>query len=140
MKIGRVIFFDKITGEIILVTSEYDNAVIKKSIEEQILTFQELSERNRETFDAIELPHGAYAQDFREGRLLRIDPESQELIFEYPNPENPDEPIIPDKPLSVEIQELKHENTLLKAQNKANADRADFHEEVLTEIILKINP
>jgi hypothetical protein len=34
---------------------------------------------------------------------------------------------------------LKEENTLLKAQTQANADRADFHEEVLTEIILAIN-
>lgn len=44
------------------------------------------------------------------------------------------------KPLSEEVDELKKENALLKAQNQANADRADFHEEVLAEIILAINP
>lgn len=38
------------------------------------------------------------------------------------------------------IQQLQQENKLLKAQAQANADRADFHEEVLTEIILAINP
>ncbi|MFO1442781.1 hypothetical protein KDN24_06080 [Bacillus sp. Bva_UNVM-123] len=37
------------------------------------------------------------------------------------------------------IKELEKENTLLKAQNQALAERTDFHEEVLTEIILTIN-
>lgn len=39
-----------------------------------------------------------------------------------------------------EFDTLKQENTLLKAQSQANSDRADFHEEVLAEIILAINP
>ncbi|WP_419962118.1 hypothetical protein [Psychrobacillus sp. BM2] len=39
-----------------------------------------------------------------------------------------------------EFGSLKQENTLLKAQSQANSDRADFHEEVLAEIILAINP
>lgn len=40
----------------------------------------------------------------------------------------------------LRIAELEQENTLLKAQNKALTERTDFHEEVLTEIILKITP
>ncbi|MEK3955365.1 hypothetical protein [Psychrobacillus sp. FSL K6-1464] len=39
-----------------------------------------------------------------------------------------------------EYGELKQDNTLLKAQSQANSDRADFHEEVLAEIILTITP
>lgn len=39
-----------------------------------------------------------------------------------------------------EFELLKRENTLLKAQNQALTDRTDFHEEVLAEIILAINP
>lgn len=38
------------------------------------------------------------------------------------------------------IAQLEQENKLLKAQNIALTERTDFHEEVLTEIILKITP
>lgn len=36
-------------------------------------------------------------------------------------------------------EQLKLENALLKAQNQANADITEFHEEVLAEIILTIH-
>lgn len=38
-----------------------------------------------------------------------------------------------------ELAALKRDTTLLKAQNKVNADRSDFHEEVMTEIIVAIH-
>ncbi|WP_277585835.1 hypothetical protein [Psychrobacillus antarcticus] len=38
------------------------------------------------------------------------------------------------------IVELEKENILLKAQAQANSDRADFQEEVLTEIIMTVMP
>ncbi|MER2132583.1 MAG: hypothetical protein ABS896_09235 [Carnobacterium inhibens] len=40
----------------------------------------------------------------------------------------------------TDIEKLQQENILLKAQAQANADRADFQEEVLAEIILTIMP
>lgn len=40
----------------------------------------------------------------------------------------------------TDIEKLQQENLLLKAQAQANADRADFQEEVLAEIILTIMP
>lgn len=40
----------------------------------------------------------------------------------------------------TEIEILQQENLLLKAQSQANADRADFQEEVITEIIMTIMP
>lgn len=38
------------------------------------------------------------------------------------------------------IEQLEKENALLKAQNNALTERTDFHEEILTEIILTITP
>ncbi|WPK10606.1 hypothetical protein R6U77_12010 [Lysinibacillus louembei] len=45
------------------------------------------------------------------------------------------------KPLTQEerIHELEQENKLLKAQNTALVQQTEFHEEVLTEIILALN-
>lgn len=42
--------------------------------------------------------------------------------------------------LEKENVSLNKENALLKAQNRALCDRTDFHEDVLTEIILTISP
>jgi hypothetical protein len=139
-KIGRKIFFDLATGNLIHDTGERQGAVIETTVEQEIANFTALSERNQETFDVIELPFGAYQQDFAECNGYRVNVETRELEFSYPDPNEPDveQPFQP--PLSVEVVKLKQENNLLKAQTQANADRTDFHEEVLTEIILAINP
>lgn len=42
-------------------------------------------------------------------------------------------------PTERKIEELEQENKLLKAQNAALVEQTEFHEEVLTEIILAIN-
>ena len=39
-----------------------------------------------------------------------------------------------------DFEVLQQENILLKAQNNALTERTDFHEEILTEIILTIAP
>lgn len=122
MNIGRMIFFDKITGDKIVDTGEYKDAILKKTADEQIATFKALSERNRETFDVIELPYGAYAQDFSEGRLIGVDLKTKTPIFEYPNPENPAEPIVPPKPLSVEMDAIRREKDALEQRLQAAED------------------
>lgn len=39
-----------------------------------------------------------------------------------------------DKPLDEKISELEQKNVLLEAQSKANADRTDFHEDLIVEL------
>ena len=84
------------------------------TIEKDIQDFKALSERNRDTFDVLELEYGEYAQDFQDGRLIGVDLEKNIPIFEYPNPENPEEPIVPNVPLSVEVESLKQSEMILQ--------------------------
>lgn len=49
------------------------------------------------------------------------------------------EKVLPELSSEEKIQQLLKENNLLKAQNEALSGRTDFHEEVLTEIILSIS-
>lgn len=42
------------------------------------------------------------------------------------------------KPVEVEIEELKQENKLLKAQNNATSERADFIEDVVAEMAIQV--
>ena len=112
MKIGRKIYYEKLTGNVLVDTGERQGSVVPKTIAQDIQTFTALSERNRESFDCVELEYGQYAQDFAECDGYRVNQETKELEFSYPDPNNEDpesEPVY-QKPLSEEVEKLKLED------------------------------
>jgi hypothetical protein len=82
-KIGRRIFYEIATGNVIVDTGEKKGFVQETTIEQDILSRTLLSERNRDTFDVIELPFGKYNQDFFECNGYRVNPATKELEFNY---------------------------------------------------------
>ena len=112
MKIGRKIFYDKVTGIRIVDTGQWDDVVRNKTVDEEISTYKELSERNRSTFDVIELPYGAHAQDFAECNGYRVNVETKELEFSLRDPNKPDAPQEFGPPLTKQIEELRMENSM----------------------------
>jgi len=108
--LGKKIYYEKSTGNIIIEISESVGNVVKKTIEQDIETFTALSERNRDSFDVLELEYGQYAQDFAECNGYRVNPETKELEFSYPDPNEPEQPPVFQKALSEQIKELKAEN------------------------------
>lgn len=107
--IGRKIFYDILNGNVLLEIGEMSGYVVKTTIEQDIESFKSLSERNRDSFDYIELEFGQFAQDFAESNGYRVNPETKELEFSYldPNEEQPQDPVFR-KPLSEEIEEIKN--------------------------------
>lgn len=95
----RRIFYNLITGERIQEIGRNGDFILP-TIDQEIATFTALSERNRETFDVIELPFGAFAQDFAECNSYRVNPETKQLEFSYPDPNTPEEPQPYQAPLS----------------------------------------
>lgn len=111
MQIGRRIYFDKKTGNVIQDTGERQGDVVEATPEQDIEVFRSLSERNRDTFDYIELPYGEYQQDFMDSQEnYRVNPETKELEFSYPDPNEPEAPQEFRKPLSEEVEKLKAED------------------------------
>lgn len=110
MNIGKRFYFDRETGEILVEKGERFGDVAPTSVERDVETYTALSERNRDTFDVIELEYGQYAQDFAECNGYRVNPETKELEFSYPDPSEPEQPPVYQKPLSEQIEELKAEN------------------------------
>ena len=106
MKLGRVIYYDSLTGNVILDKGERQGSFTQTSIEQDIRIYTALFERNRDSFDYIELEYGQYTQDFAECNGYRVNPETKELEFSYPDPneEEPQEPVY-QKPLSEQIKE-----------------------------------
>lgn len=118
--IGRRIYYDKATGNVLVDTGERVGFVVPTTVEQDIQTFKALSERNSDTFDYIELEYGQYAQDFAICNGFRVNPETKQLEFSYPDPNEPEpqEPVYR-KSLSEEVAETKQaiaELTILLAQ------------------------
>lgn len=81
--VGRKIFYDLGTGNILLDTMEKENAVIMTTIEQYIATSPILYNRDRTTFDAIELPFGAYKQLFASCNGYKMNVETKTLEFNF---------------------------------------------------------
>jgi hypothetical protein len=110
-RIGRKIYYDKATGNVILDTGEKTGAVVETTIDQDFETYQALKERVRDTVGVIQLEYGQYAQDFAECNGYRVNPQTLELEFSYPDPNatEPQEPVY-QKPLTEQIEELRQEN------------------------------
>ena len=80
-KIGRKLFYELATGNIITDTGERQGSVVATTIDQDIAVFTALSERNRDTFDYIELSFGAYAQDFAECNGYRVNLDTKAIEF-----------------------------------------------------------
>ena len=116
MKVPIWIYFDKETGQVLQVTGNFEDMWLERydSIEEQIRKHSVLSERNRNTFDVLELPYGAHAQEFAECNGYRVNVETKELEFSYPDPNEPNAPQEFGPPLTEQIEELQKENATIK--------------------------
>lgn len=105
----RRIYYDKVNGNK-LVEVGFVGYVTPTTVEQDITTYTALSERNRDTFDVLELEYGQYAQDFAESNGYRVNPETKELEFSYPDPSEPEAPPVYQEPLSKQVEKLKQED------------------------------
>jgi len=120
VEIGRRIYYDVASGEVIVNTGERSGSVVVTTVEYDISVYIALSERNRESFDYIELEYEQNAKDFEACNGYRINPSTKQLEFSYPDPNQPEpEKPVYRKPLSEDVDELKQsvaELTIMIAQ------------------------
>ena len=101
--IKRRFYYDS-NGHIFFETNVYGET----TIEQEIATFKPLSERNRDTFDVLEIPFGQYAEDFAQCNGYRVNPETLELEFSYPDPnETEQQEQVYQKPLTEQLKETQ---------------------------------
>jgi hypothetical protein len=122
-------YYDKLTGNGLTWYSLISGYRIP-TFEEDYQAFRELSERNADTIGYIEFENGEYYQDFLQCNGFRVDPQTLELEFSYPDPNQgptivPQEPLF-QKPLTEQIRDLKQQLA------QVNADFAAFMEYYFT--------
>lgn len=117
MEIGSRIYFEINTGEVIqLVGERRGSSVVPTTVEQDIFNYKSLNERNRESYGYIELNYGQFAQDFAACNGYRVNPETQQIEFSYPDP-NEIEPQVPVyiTPLSEQVAQLQEDtNTIVE--------------------------
>ena len=117
MLIGRKIYYELLTGDVVLITPEKFNG-IETTKEQDFAMYEALSIRNPETVGVIELEYGQYSSDFQTANAVRVDLDTGGLLFNYP---------IFEQPLSVTVNALRAENTELRSRNEAlNQQVADL--------------
>lgn len=124
-QVGRKVYYDKSTGNVVFITSEMVGWVEDSTVEQDFATYRELAERLPESVGVIHLEYGQYAEDFAQCNGVRVnlavlatvEQPHEALEFSYPDPQQPQEPVF-QKPLTVQLEETKVE---LEQQKQINA-------------------
>lgn len=88
-EIGRKIYYDKLTGNILVDTGERCGDVIETTTEQDFQCYAALAQRVSETVGVIQLAYGEMAEDFAQSEGFRVDLSTGGLLFSYPDPNNP---------------------------------------------------
>jgi hypothetical protein len=115
VEVGRKIYYEKNTGNVILNTGERSGDVVQTTDEEDFSTYSALAERVPETVGVIRLEYGAFASDYTEGGVItRIDLKTMEPLFTYPDPVDPETPQEPRPALSKQVDIMQQDSGELK--------------------------
>lgn len=80
MQIGRKIYYDKATGDVLIDTGEMQGDVQATTQEQDFQTFIALQQRVPDTVGCIQLAYGQYADKFGYYEY-RIDPATEQIIW-----------------------------------------------------------
>lgn len=133
----RRIFYDNTTGDKIHEIGRNGSFTLP-TIDQDITTYTALSERNRDTFDVLELDFGAYSQDFRECNGYRVNVETKTLEFSYPDPNEPTVEQPYQAPLSEQVKNLEATILEMTAYSAAQDERLVMQEQALLELTTTI--
>ncbi|MEO2212132.1 hypothetical protein ABGV40_14915 [Paenibacillus amylolyticus] len=135
MNIGRKIYWDSITGGIVVERKEMSGDVRESTVEEDFLIFVKLSERNPDSLLGILLDPGKYEHDFAlcesfqikessvaiEGVTTLIGEKHYDIEFVYrDSSEEPETPIEPRPALTQQVDSLGGQMAEMKLQGIEN--------------------
>ncbi len=129
MQIGRKLYYELSTGNIIVDTGERAGGVVETTLEQDFSSYVALSERNPDTVGCLQFEYGQYAEDFAQCNGYRIDPVSQQVLFSYPDPNEPEQPTVYRPPLTEQVEQLEIKLSQSEQTNLTLAEAiADLYE------------
>ncbi|GIQ63651.1 hypothetical protein PACILC2_22190 [Paenibacillus cisolokensis] len=137
-EIGRRIYFDTRNGNVILDTGERSGDVTETAVEEDFVTYKELSARIPETVGYIDLEYGQYSEDFARCNGYRVDPETQQILFSNPDPNEPEQPPVYRPPLTEEVTALNEQIATLLIDSAAKDIRLQQQDAIIADLMLQV--
>jgi len=138
--IGRRLYYDNQSGNIIVDTGERSGSVIETTTEQDFAAYVALSERNPDTVGCLKLEYGQYAEDFAQCNGYRVDPVTQQVLFSYPDPNEPEQPVYR-APLTETVDRLEDESAMLSLElvdTQIRLEQAETeHASLLLELVDK---
>ncbi|WFB60589.1 hypothetical protein [Paenibacillus sp. BR1-192] len=133
IQVGRMIFYDKGTGQVLVTAPSQEGSYVYENPEDLIPLYPELKDRDRSSFDIIQLEYGQYDEDFSRATKWEVDRSTLSLVFRYHDPNNPEVPQPLRKPLTEEVDELNSTiGTLLMESANDKATIASLEDTVGT--------
>lgn len=124
--VGRKIYYELATGDVILIIPEkHGENAINTTKEQDFAIYDVLAARNPDTVGVIQLEYGQYRAEFQSCRSVKVNPETKELLFEYPRY---------DPPLTEQVKNLQQDNKNLRTENEQLRQRAEELEQALLEM------
>ena len=131
--IGRKLYYDKLTGnEILIVPQQNSNQAIPSSTDQDFIMFGVLQARNPLQVGFIQFEYGEMQGDFSQCNSVRVDLETLKPVFEFPLREVSQSEQI--NALKIENVELKEDNEILKA------DVANVNETIMALMLSGMPP
>lgn len=104
-QIGRKVYYDKATGNVLLITSEMVGDVKETTTEQDFEIYEALKGRVPDTVGVIQLQYGELADSF--ARMTSVRVENGELIFTYQDPTQPTGETTPSPSLESRISAVE---------------------------------
>lgn len=128
--IGRKIYYELSTGDVILIVPEkYAINATNTTKEQDFQMYDVLSARNPDTIGCIQLEYKQYESDFQTANSVKVDLETGELKFNYPNF---------DEPLSVIVNNLKSQNMQLTSQVTDMTAKAQTQQTLIDDLTVQL--
>lgn len=138
MQIGRRIYYDLATGNIVVDTGERSGSVVETTIEQDFASYAVLAERVPSTVGVLQLEYGHYAEDFATCNGYRVDPNTEQILFSYPDPNEPETPTVYQTPLTLKVGQLEDESAMLALELIDTQIRLDAAETEQANLLLEL--
>ncbi|WP_051236299.1 hypothetical protein [Paenibacillus pinihumi] len=81
MEIGRKLYYDRSSGDVIVDTGQRAGSVVPTTVEQDYAAYRALAVRLPDTVGLLQLGYGDYGQDFAECIGYRVDPDTEQVLF-----------------------------------------------------------
>ena len=108
MPVGRKLYYELATGDVILITPEkHSEFAINTTKEQDFQMYDVLHGRNPMTIGVIQLEYGQYREEFQLASSVKVNSQTKDILFNYPKYETS---------FTVRIEELQGQNIMLQSQ------------------------